>query len=201
MTSDVPVFDSVSSAVCEFDAVAFAVIEFDDETSGVIELEGVEPGENVLDGVTTSLVGESEAVLWADTDCVCEIGAVNERDFVSAAVGNAETDGGLVADAEAVHRGVEVMLLEPGGGKTAVTNLVGVSAADKYLVREDENDGDIVLDRVVVCMLVGVCDGENGLKEFETEGGAVTETDGGAVTVREDDPVYVFVRVRVRVIV
>lgn len=94
MTSDVPVFDSVSSAVCEFDAVTFAVIEFDDETTGVIEVEGVESEENVLDGVTTSLVGESEAELRADTVRVCVTAAVHEDDIV------------CVDDTEIVGRGV-----------------------------------------------------------------------------------------------
>ena len=73
--------------------------------------------------------------------------------------------------------------------------------AENYIVRVDDNDGAKVADGVLVCVRVGVSDGENGIKEFETDGGTVTETDGGAVSVREDDPVYEFVRVRVRVIV
>ena len=80
-----------------------------------------------------------------------------------------------------------------------------VAAAEKYIVRVLDHEGEIesaaVADGVLVCVRVGVPDEENGIKEFETERGTVTETDGGTDTVREDDPVYVFVRVRVRVIV
>jgi hypothetical protein len=101
------------------------------------------------------------------------------------------------------------MLLEPAGGRDGgllaeyvhVLLLDGVAVADRYTVRVDDQDGDIVAVRVIVCENVDAADGENGTKEFEADGSEVTETDGGAEIVGACVSVNEFVGDCVRVCV